>query len=60
MGALATAGDIGSALGPLMAYALATNLDLRWVYLACIGVLLFGLLVAVASRRRYLKIQKFG
>jgi MFS family permease len=33
MGGLATAGDIGSALGPLLAYSLAVVLDLRWVYL---------------------------
>jgi MFS family permease len=42
MGALATAGDVGSATGPLVAYALAAHLDLRWVYLACLGVLLLA------------------
>ena len=35
MGALATAGDTGSAIGPPVAYALAVTLDLRWVYLFC-------------------------
>ena len=46
MGALATAGDIGSATGPLVAYALAAQFDLRWVYLACLGVLLLAALAA--------------
>jgi DHA1 family inner membrane transport protein len=45
MGALATAGDIGSATGPLVAYALAAAFDLRWVYLLC-AVLLALALVA--------------
>jgi len=33
MGALATAGDAGSAIGPLVAFALAATMDLRWIYL---------------------------
>jgi MFS family permease len=35
IGRLATAGDLGSAAGPLLAYALLALLDLRWVYLLC-------------------------
>jgi MFS family permease len=35
MGGLATAGDLGSAAGPLLAYALLSLVDLRWVYLLC-------------------------
>jgi len=35
IGGLATSGDIGSAAGPLLAYALLALLDLRWVYLLC-------------------------
>jgi MFS family permease len=43
MGALATAGDIGSATGPLVAYALAATFDLRWVYLLCAVLLALAL-----------------
>jgi len=35
IGGLATAGDLGSAAGPLLAYALLSLIDLRWVYLMC-------------------------
>ncbi len=35
IGNLATAGDVGSAAGPLLAYALLSLIDLRWVYLMC-------------------------
>lgn len=57
MGALATAGDIGSASGPLVAYALAAYLGLGWVYLLCalaLGVvaLLAGLLAKNPQSRR--------
>jgi MFS family permease len=47
MGALATAGDTGSALGPLLAYALAVSLDLRWVYLLSAVALASGLVVTI-------------
>ena len=47
MGALATAGDIGSAMGPLLGYALAVRMDLRWVYLLCAVILVFGLVIAL-------------
>jgi MFS family permease len=50
MGGLATAGDLGSALGPLVAYALAVAVDLRWVYLLCALGLASGLVgIAVAG-----------
>jgi MFS family permease len=51
MGGLATAGDIGSALGPIFAFALAVTLDLRWVYLACAVALGSGLLATLGQKR---------
>jgi MFS family permease len=51
MGGLATAGDIGSATGPLLAYALAPVVSLRWVYLLCATVLVLGLLAATGPGR---------
>jgi MFS family permease len=35
IGRLATAGDLGSAAGPLLAYSLLAVVELRWVYLLC-------------------------
>ncbi len=35
IGRLATAGDLGSATGPLLAYALVSLISLRWIYLLC-------------------------
>jgi len=52
MGGLATAGDVGSALGPVFAFALAVVLDLRWVYLVCAVALVSGLLVTLGNRVR--------
>jgi MFS family permease len=49
MGGLATAGDIGSALGPVFAFALAVVLDLRWVYLVCAVALVSGLLATLGQ-----------
>jgi MFS family permease len=49
MGGMATAGDIGSALGPPLAYALAVTLDLRWVYLICILALASGLVATIGQ-----------
>jgi MFS family permease len=51
MGGLATAGDLGSATGPLVAYALAPVLDLRWVYLFCAVALASGLIATISQRR---------
>jgi len=57
MGGLATAGDLGSATGPLVAYALAPVLDLRWIYLLCAVALASGLIATVGqgmkSARRF-------
>jgi MFS family permease len=50
VGALATAGDIGAAAGPLLAYPLAVVFDLRWVYLLCALALGSGLLVTLGRR----------
>ena len=49
MGGLATAGDIGSALGPVFAYALAVVLDLRWIYFLCAAAVVSGLLATVGQ-----------
>jgi MFS family permease len=35
IGRLATAGDLGSAMGPLLAYALVSLTSLRWIYVLC-------------------------
>jgi MFS family permease len=48
MGALATAGDIGSAMGPLVAYALAAAFDLRWVYLLCAALLALAVVTTLS------------
>jgi len=47
MGVLATSGDAGSAAGPLLAYALAATMDLRWVYMLCAGILALGLVAVL-------------
>jgi MFS family permease len=49
MGGLATAGDIGSASGPVFAFGLAAVLDLRWVYLACALALASGVLATLGQ-----------
>jgi len=49
MGGLATAGDLGSATGPLLAYALAVRVDLRWVYLICAIALATALLATLGQ-----------
>jgi MFS family permease len=51
MGGLATAGDTGSGIGPLVAYALAVTLDLRWVYLLSAVALASGLAVTIGTDR---------
>jgi MFS family permease len=43
MGRLTAAGDIGSAVGPLLAYALVSVADLRWIYLLCAAAFLSAL-----------------
>jgi MFS family permease len=51
MGGMATAGDIGSALGPPLAFALAVTLDLRWVYFICALALASGLVATMGQGR---------
>jgi MFS family permease len=51
VGGLATAGDIGSAAGPLVAYALVAILDLRWVYLICAAILATAMFATVGMSR---------
>jgi MFS family permease len=46
IGLLHTAGDLGSALGPPVAYALLPWIDLRGVYLLCAGLFAAGVLLA--------------
>jgi MFS family permease len=50
MGLMATAGDAGSALGPLLAYGLAASFDLRWVYFVCALILASGLVATLGLR----------
>lgn len=50
MGSLATAGDIGSAAGPLLAYALLSIVDLQWVYLFCVMALTLALIASVKQK----------
>ncbi len=50
VGSLAAAGDLGSASGPLLAYALAVSMDLRLVYLFCAAALAVGLFATIGQR----------
>ncbi len=52
IGGIATAGDIGSAAGPFVAYALLATLDLRWIYLLCALALASTLLATVGQGKR--------
>ncbi|MGD2146524.1 MAG: MFS transporter, partial [Anaerolineae bacterium] len=45
MGAYATVGDIGSMAGPFIAFAMVSQVGLRWVYLLCALCFLAGLLL---------------
>jgi hypothetical protein len=49
IGGLATAGDVGSAAGPFVAYALVVSLELRWLYLLCAVALASALLATVGQ-----------
>jgi DHA1 family multidrug resistance protein-like MFS transporter len=49
MGALATAGDMGSASGPLVAYALVSSLELQGVYLLCLLALMSVALLSFSA-----------
>jgi len=50
MGAYAAAGDIGSTAGPVLAFALVSVVDVRWVYAFCALVFLIGLGLSWHSR----------
>jgi len=50
MGTYAAAGDIGSTAGPVMAFALASMVDVRWAYLFCASIFLIGLGLSWRSR----------
>jgi len=52
MGVFATIGDIGSAAGPFLAFALLTIVDLQWVYFLCGLVFLVGLMLIGYRRLR--------
>jgi len=45
IGAYATAGDIGAAAGPFLAYALVAAIPLSWLYLICALAFCTGLLI---------------
>jgi MFS family permease len=50
IGLLHTAGDLGSAIGPPVAYALMPWIELRGVYLLCAGLFAAGLVLAILFR----------
>lgn len=50
MGSMAAAGDLGSATGPLVAYALASRATLSGLYLLCASVLITALLLCARVR----------
>jgi MFS family permease len=52
IGLLHTAGDLGSAIGPLVAYALMPWVGLRGVYLLCAGLFAAGLALTMLFRLR--------
>lgn len=52
IGLLHTAGDLGSAIGPLAAYALMPWIGLGGVYLLCAGLFAVGLVLAMLFRPR--------
>lgn len=52
VGWLTMAGAAGSAAGPLLAYALLSVVDLRWVYLLCAVVFFSGVVVVNTWRLR--------
>jgi MFS family permease len=50
IGLLHTVGDLGSAIGPPVAYALMPWIELRGVYLLCAGLFAAGLVLAILFR----------
>jgi DHA1 family multidrug resistance protein-like MFS transporter len=51
MGGLATTGDLGAAIGPLVGYALLETAGLRSAYALCVALMLSALLVLAFVRR---------
>jgi len=51
MGIYATVGDVGSMMGPFMAFALLSVVDLRWVYVLCVLAFLVGLWLVSRLRK---------
>jgi len=51
MGLYATVGDIGSMIGPFLAFALLAFVDLRWIYLLCGLTFLIGLGLVARMRK---------
>lgn len=51
MGAYASMGDIGSATGPFLVFALVTVIDLRWVYFFCAALFVLGLWLIARLQR---------
>ena len=50
MGGLATTGDLGAAIGPLVAYALLESGGLRVAYALCVALMVSALLVLAFVR----------
>lgn len=50
MGIYATAGDVGSTLGPFLAFALLSTMELRWIYMICTIALVLALGLARGRR----------
>jgi MFS family permease len=50
MGGLATAGDLGAALGPLVGYGLLGTVGLRAAYALCAGLMLSALVPLAVVR----------
>jgi MFS family permease len=51
MGVYAAAGDVGSTAGPLLAFFLASAVELRWIYLVCAVTFVAGLALSLPLRR---------
>jgi MFS family permease len=52
MGVYSAAGDMGSTAGPALAFALASRVDIGWVYLLCALIFLVSLGLSWHSRER--------
>jgi len=53
MGMYATIGDVGSTLGPLLAFALLPFIGLRWLYALCAFIFVVGLGLVWRLQRRW-------